>query len=306
MRKYIMIVAFLLININLSFSSYMCYINIGDDFVRDYSYPRDVFYVNILYPDGQLFGYDPVKKKMVGYVKMYTQEFNAERGNSPSWPLFDNAKTEYTYVNSQGFNITKFPAVEGVEGGKRLLGYAVDCAEGKNIIRIIPNEPAIVGWGARVWYDEWNNVLNGQLEYYFDPLIVSEGMSGSFVITPAMGQREFVFYVDRDYRKVKIEAKVSPEMLIEDLKGCADLGLIKNYGVLNSLFSKLQNADRLYRLGRIKEAQNIIKAFGHELSAQKGKHIDEQCVSAVQTDVSFFMGVNIVQESLKKYMMENR
>ncbi|SNZ16910.1 hypothetical protein [Hydrogenobacter hydrogenophilus] len=112
--------------------------------------------------------------------------------------------------------------------------------------------------------------------------------------------------MDRDCRKVRIEDKVSPETLIQDIKGCADLGLIKNYGVLNSLFSKLQNADRLYRLGRLKETQNIVKAFGHDLSAQKGRHIDEKCVSAAQTDMDFFMGVNTVQESLKRYLIEKR
>lgn len=231
----------------------------------------------------------------------------SKKGEGPAWPLFENQKNErYVYVSPKGLRIIKDPPTEDTDGYKYLTAYDIDCTEGKNVLRVIPKEPAIVEWDFTVEYEEWEKLDELIRIYFYDSPLVPDGMHRTFILTPTMGQREFVFYVDRDYRKVKIEAKVSPEMLIEDLKGCTDLGLIKNYGVLNSLFSKLQNADRLYRLGRIKEAQNIIKAFGHELSAQKGKHIDEQCVSAVQTDVSFFMGVNIVQESLKKYMMENR
>ncbi|MGB9874287.1 MAG: hypothetical protein ACPLRS_04895, partial [Hydrogenobacter sp.] len=215
-------------------------------------------------------------------------------------------KKKYFYISQKGLEIGKYPPAEDVDGYKYLTGYDIDCTEGKNVLRVIPKEPAIAEWEFSVGYEEWEKLDELIRTYFYDRPIIPDGLYRTFLISPTMGQREFVFYVDRDYRKVRIEAKVSPETLIEDLKGCADLGLIKNYGVLNSLFSKLQNADRLYRLGRIKEAQNIVKAFGHELSAQKGKHIDEKCVSAVQTDIDFFTGVNIVQEGLKRYIRKNR
>jgi hypothetical protein len=120
-----------------------------------------------------------------------------------------------------------------------------------------------------------------------------------------MGQRELIFYVDKDYTKIKIELKTNPEVMMDALKGCWELGLIKNQGILNSLLSKLQNADKQYKMGNIDTAKNIIRAFSNELSAIEGKQIDKECVSALQMDVKAFLGVNIVQEGLEKFIKES-
>jgi hypothetical protein len=83
------------------------------------------------------------------------------------------------------------------------------------------------------------------------------------------------------------------------------LGLIKNKGILNSLLSKLKNADRQYKMGNVDTAKNIIGAFSNELSALEGKQIDKECVSALQMDIKAFLGVNIVQEGLEKFIKES-
>jgi hypothetical protein len=120
-----------------------------------------------------------------------------------------------------------------------------------------------------------------------------------------MGQREMVFYVDPDYKKIRIDFKVNPEMLMQALNGCAQLGLIKNRGILNSLLSKLQNADRQYKMGNVDTAKNIIRAFSNELSAIEGKQVDKKCISALQMDIKALLGVNIVQEGLEKFIKES-
>jgi hypothetical protein len=305
----------ILLSLILSISSFAslqdCVIVLGDELTRNYSYPRDVFYVSIQYPNGELLGYDPATGKFTGYKDMEVIEVKAKKGTHPTWPLFENQKNKYIYVNPNGLEMVKYPPTAWEEFDsngnlverKYLTGYDVGCAEGKNIIRIVAKEPAIVWWGVSVVYDEWNNQT--VLEYFYDTPLVPEGLSGTFIITPKMGQREMVFYVDPDYNKIRIDFKVNPEMLIQSLNGCAKLGLIKNRGILNSLLSQLQNADRQYKMGNIDTAKNIIRAFSNELSALEGKQVDKKCVSALQMDIKAFLGVNIVQEGLEKFIKES-
>jgi hypothetical protein len=305
----------ILLSLILSISSFAslqdCVVAFNDEFTRNYSYPRDVFYVSIQYQNGELFGYDPATGKFTGYKDMEVIEVKAKKGTHPTWPFFENQKNKYIYVSPKGLEIVKYPPTASEEldsngnlvESKYLTGYDVGCAEGKNIIRIVAKEPAIVWWGVSVVYEEWNN--QAVLEYFFDTPEPPEGLSGTFIITPKMGQREMVFYVDPDYKKIRIDFKVSPEMLMQALNGCAQLGLIKNQGILNSLLSKLQNADKQYKMGNIDTAKNIIRAFSNELSALEGKQIDQECVSALQMDIKAFLGVNIVQEGLEKFIKES-
>jgi hypothetical protein len=305
----------------LSFSSYAslqaCLIRLDDTLVKDYSYPRDVFYVSIQYNDGSILGYDPTKSKFVGYKEIKTIKATppVKKYEDPewilyAWPLFENYKDKYIYINSNGLRIVKYPPSASydydkngnpIEVGKYLTAYDIDCAEGKNTVKIMANEPAILGWDVTVLYGEWEERITN----YFAGLVVPEGLYGSFVITPKMGQRELIFYVDKDYTKIKIELKTNPEIMMEAMKGCWELGLIKNKGILNSLLSKLQNADRQYKMGNVDTAKNIIRAFSNELSALEGKQIDKECVSALQMDIKAFLGVNIVQEGLEKFIKES-
>jgi hypothetical protein len=163
------------------------------------------------------------------------------------------------------------------------------------------NEPAILGWDVTVLYEGWEEIVTN----YFAGLVVPEGLYGSFVITPKMGQRELIFYVDKDYTKIKIELKTNPEIMMDALNGCWELGLIKNKGILNSLLSKLQKADKQYKMGNVDKAKKIIRAFSNELSALKRKQVDKKCVSALQMDIKAFLGVNIVQKELEKFIKEN-
>ncbi len=305
----------ILLSLILSISSFAslqdCVVSFNDHFIRNYSYPRDVFYVSIQYQNGELLGYDPATGKFTGYKDMEVIEGEAKKGEQPAWPFFENQKNKYIYVNPKGLEIVKYPPTAWEEFDsngnpverKYLTGYDVGCAEGKNTIRIVAKEPAIVWWGVSVVYDEWNNQT--VLEYFYDTPLVPEGLSGTFIITPKMGQREMVFYVDPDYKKIRMDFKVSPEMLMQSLNGCAQLGLIKNRGILNSLLSKLENADKQYKMGNVDTAKNIIRAFSNELSAIEGKQIDKECVSALQMDVKAFLGVNIVQEGLEKFIKES-
>jgi len=314
-----------LLTLLLSFSSYAslrtCLIALDDILVKNYSYPRDVFYVSIQYNDGSILGYDPTKSKFVGYKEVKTIKATppVKKYEDPewilyAWPLFESYKDEYIYTNSNGLRIIKYPPSASydydkgnpIEVGKYLTAYDIDCAEGKNTIKIMANEPAILGWDVSVLYEEWISSAKDEVtDYFSDSLEVPEGLYGSFVITPKMGQREMVFYVDPDYKKIRMDFKVSPEMLMQALNGCAQLGLIKNQGILNSLLSKLQNADKQYKMGNVDTAKNIIRAFSNELSAIEGKQIDKECVSALQMDVKAFLGVNIVQEGLEKFIKES-
>jgi hypothetical protein len=58
-------------------------------------------------------------------------------------------------------------------------------------------------------------------------------------------------------------------------------------------------------MGNVDTAKNIIRAFSNELSALEGKQIDKDCVSALQMDIKAFLGVNIVQEGLEKFIKES-
>jgi|GEM_PF-2272994 len=309
-----------LLTLLLSFSSYAslrtCLIALDDILVKNYSYPRDVFYVSIQYNDGSILGYDPTKSKFVGYKEVKTikatppvKKYEEPEWILYAWPLFENYKNEYIYIGYNGLRIIKYPPSASydydkgnpIEVGKYLTAYDIDCAEGKNTIKIMANEPAILGWDVTVLYEGWEEIVTN----YFAGLVVPEGLYGSFVITPKMGQRELIFYVDKDYTKIKIELKTNPEVMMEAMKGCWELGLIKNQGILNSLLSKLQNADKQYKMGNVDTAKNIIRAFSNELSALEGKQIDKECVSALQMDIKAFLGVNIVQEGIEKFIKES-
>jgi len=311
----------LLLALLLNFSSYAslrdCFIDVDDVLVKNYSYPRDVFYVSIRYNDGSILGYDTAKSRFVGYKEVETIDVTppVKKYEEPewilyAWPLFENYKNEYIYIGYNGLRIIKYPPSVSydydpkgnpIEVGKYLTAYYIECAEGINTIRFISNEPAILGWDVTVLYEEWEERVTN----YFAGLVVPEGLYGFFVITPKMGQRELIFYVDKDYTKIKIELKTNPETMMDALKGCWELGLIKNQSILNSLLSKLENADKQYKMGNVDTAKNIIRAFSNELSALEGKQIDKKCVSALQMDIKAFLGVNIVQEGLEKFIKEN-
>ena len=234
--------------------------------------------------------------------------WKVKKGETPSWPLFENQKKSYEYIDFKGRKLAKYAPLaweeEKGKEGKYITGYFIDCTEGMNIVKVIPREPAVISWNAKMLYNEWtdNEVILGFFTDWIEP---PEGLSGTFMITPKMGQRELIFYVDKDYTKIKIELKTNPEIMMDALKGCWELGLIKNRGILNSLLSKLKNADRQYKMGNIDTAKNIIRAFSNELSALEGKQIDKKCVSALQMDIKAFLGVNIVQEGLEKFIKES-
>ncbi len=282
-----------------------CGVEFYDIWVKDYSYPRDIFHINIKYPDGKLLGYDPNKNKFIGYKEIETIYVEGKKGETPFWPLFENQKKSYKYIDFKGRKLTKYASLaweeEKDKEGKYITGYFIDCIEGMNIVKVIPREPAIVFWNANMLYSEWigKEVI---LRYFTDWIEPPEGLYGSFVITPKMGQRELIFYADKDYTKIKTELKTNPEIMMDALKGCWELGLIKNKGILNSLLSKLQKADRQYKMGNVDTARKIIRAFSNELSALEGKQIDKKCVSALQMDIKAFLGVNIVQEGLGKFI----
>jgi len=285
-----------------------CGVEFYDIWVKDYSYPRDIFYINIKYPDGKLLGYDPNENKFIGYKEIETVDVEGKKGETPSWPLFENQKKSYEYIDFKGRRLSKNAPLaweeEKDKEGRYITGYFIDCIEGMNIVKVIPREPAVISWDAKMLYNEWTD-NEGILEYFSEWIEPPEGLFGTFVITPKMGQRELIFYVDKDYTKIKIELKTNPETMMDALKGCWELGLIKNRGILNSLLSKLENADRQYKMGNIDTAKNIIRAFSNELSALEGKQVDKKCVSALQMDIKAFLGVNIVQEGLEKFIKES-
>jgi hypothetical protein len=307
MRSLLIIITVLSIAHSFARLSF-CGVEFYDIWVKDYSYPRDIFYINIKYPDGKLLGYDPNENKFIGYKEIETIDVEGKKGETPSWLLFENQKKSYEYIDFKGRKLTKYAPLaweeEKDKEGKYITGYFIDCIEGTNIVKVTPREPAIVSWNAKMFYSAWtdNEVI---LSYFSEWIEPPEGLSGTFMITPEMGQREMVFYVDPDYKKIRIDFKVNPEMLMQSLNGCAQLGLIKNRGILNSLLSKLKNADKQYKMGNVDTAKNIIRAFSNELSALEGKQIDKECVSALQMDIKAFLGVNIVQEGLEKFIKES-
>jgi hypothetical protein len=282
-----------------------CGVEFYDIWVKGYSYPRDIFYINIKYPDGTLLGYDPNENKFIGYKEIETIDVEGKKGETPSWPLFENQKKSYEYIDFKGRRLSKNAPLaweeEKDKEGRYITGYFIDCIEGMNIVKVIPREPAVISWNAKMLYNEWTD-NEGILEYFSEWIEPPEGLYGFFVITPKMGQRELIFYVDKDYTKIKIELKTNPETMMDALKGCWELGLIKNQVILNFLLSKLKKADRQYKMGNINTTKNIIRAFSNELSTLEGKQIDKKCVSALQMDIKAFLGVNIVQEGLEKFV----
>ncbi len=302
--RILLLITVLSITYSFAYLSY-CGVEFYDIWVKDYSYPRDIFYINIKYPDGTLLGYDPNEDKFIGYKEIQTIDVEGKKGETPSWPLFENQRKSYEYIDFKDRKLTKYAPLaleeEKDKEGKYITGYFIDCIEGMNIVNVIPREPAIISWNAKMFYSEWtyNEIV---LSYFSEWIEPPKGLYGSFVITPKMGQRELIFYVDKDYTKINIELKTNPEIMMDALKGCWELRLIKNKGILNSLLSKLQKADRQYKMGNIDTARKIIRAFSNELSALEEKQIDKKCVFALQMDIKAFLGVNVVQEGLGKFI----
>ena len=58
-------------------------------------------------------------------------------------------------------------------------------------------------------------------------------------------------------------------------------GLIDNRGVYNSLRQKLEQAHKEQERGRPDKAVHHLRAFGHEVEAQAGKHIDAGAASVL-------------------------
>jgi hypothetical protein len=200
-REVVKVIIVLLILL-LSFSSYAslrgCSIALDDILVKNYSNPRDVFYVSIQYNDGSILGYDPTKSKFVGYKEVETRKatppvkkYEDHEWILYAWPLFESYKDEYIYTNSNGLRIIKYPPSvsydydkngNSIEVGKYITAYYIECAEGKNTIKIMANEPAILGWDVTVLYEGWEEIVTN----YFAGLVIPEGLYGSFVITPKM------------------------------------------------------------------------------------------------------------------------
>jgi len=74
--KVIIVLLILLLSSSSYASLQNCSIALDDILVKNYSYPRDVFYVSIQYNDGSIFGYDPTKSKFVGYREVETKKSN--------------------------------------------------------------------------------------------------------------------------------------------------------------------------------------------------------------------------------------
>jgi hypothetical protein len=93
MKILLLITLITLLSITYSFArlSY-CGVEFYDIWVKDYSYPRDIFYINIKYTDGKLLGYDPNEDKFIGYKEVKTIDVEGIKGEIPSWPLFENQK----------------------------------------------------------------------------------------------------------------------------------------------------------------------------------------------------------------------
>jgi hypothetical protein len=84
----------ILLSLILSISSFAslqdCVIALDDILVKNYSYPRDVFYVSIQYNDGSIMGYDPTKGKFVGYKEVETIKATppVKKYEDPEWILY--------------------------------------------------------------------------------------------------------------------------------------------------------------------------------------------------------------------------
>jgi hypothetical protein len=70
------------------------------------------------------------------------------------------------------------------------------------------------------------------------------------------------------------EVHATAESLASNLDRAFDLGLITKHGIHNSLRSKIEAALRAHERGKHRVEHNILRAFIHELAAQRGKAVD--------------------------------
>jgi hypothetical protein len=76
------------------------------------------------------------------------------------------------------------------------------------------------------------------------------------------------------------------ESTLADINNSVLVGLIDNGGIANSLTSKIEGAQSAANAGQNQTAVNILNAFGNELNAQAGKHINGIAPQVLQEDVN--------------------
>ncbi|MBI4119477.1 MAG: C39 family peptidase [Parcubacteria group bacterium] len=80
--------------------------------------------------------------------------------------------------------------------------------------------------------------------------------------------------------------EVSPGTVRKDIEIAAQLKIIDNEGVANSLLQKLDAAEMNTQKNKLQTAQDILNALKQEVEAQKGKHIKEPFASVLLRDLN--------------------
>jgi len=81
--------------------------------------------------------------------------------------------------------------------------------------------------------------------------------------------------VHADVTKVQSNTSLI-DMLTDDVEEAYQKGWIDNKGIYNSLYKKLEHAQKQLAKNKTKQAVNQLNAFLSELNAQKGKHVNEE------------------------------
>jgi len=75
--------------------------------------------------------------------------------------------------------------------------------------------------------------------------------------------------------------------LIASVEYMCEQGWIKGHGICNSLLSKLNNAKAAIGRGRCNAATNLLRAFIHEVQAQRGKAISEEAAHVLKANAQY-------------------
>lgn len=142
-------------------------------------------------------------------------------------------------------------------------------------------------------FDTYKVVLEGESTFNLEAYLYNE--EGELIdgeISSFEGDTLSIFQLnyDEDPETETIPKKVTFEVLLQNLEILWLIGWIDDEDVYLSLKDKFVAAKFLLDIkGKTKPSKNILRAFGNQLEAQRGKHINEEAYQILLTDLQILL-----------------
>lgn len=256
----------------------------------DYSYPAFKFFLKS--PDRTTIGWDENNNKWTGEIKesyVSLEPFFYPRPDQEcaSNVEYKSMKINMPYSLRGTYSINTALYCKNLTNNENtFISSAYDggfgnTPDGKYELHILPTKYAIIKFCYSFLVENEEEDINIFCTY--------EEYTKKFLIIPNHHQTIEIVYNHTDRAENKIKKVVTPALLADGWEGCYKLGLIKNFGLYNSINKKLLNAKEKYDVGAVKTAINIYSATLNEIEAQYGKGISIECGNILIMDIKDFL-----------------